>query len=118
MGYQEQVAAGYVNFNQTFGQLSLQGGLRAERTQYRVESGIDSSYFNLFPNLRADFKFSENYTSSLAYAKNLTRPAYESLIPYERFQDTYTSQRGNARLRPEYVHSFSWNNLCKVTACS
>ena len=113
LGYQEQVAAGYVNVNHSFGKLSLQGGLRAERTHYRVESGIDSAYFNLFPNLRADYKVSADYTASLAYAKNLTRPAYESLIPYERFQDTYTSQRGNARLRPEYAHSFSWNNLYK-----
>lgn len=113
LGYQEQVVAGYLNVNHTFGKLSLQGGLRAERTHYRVESGIDSSYFNLFPNLRADYKGSADYTTSLAYAKNLTRPAYENLIPYERFQDTYTSQRGNARLRPEYAHSFSWNNLYK-----
>lgn len=113
LGYQEQVAAAYLSGSQAFGKLSLQGGLRAERTHYRVESGIDSSYFNLFPNLRVDYKVSADYTASLAYAKNLSRPAYESLIPYERFQDTYTSQRGNARLRPEYAHSFSWNNLYK-----
>lgn len=113
LGYQEQVAAGYLNFSRTVGQLSLQAGLRAERTHYRVEHGIDSTYFNLFPNLRADYKVTDSYTTSLAYAKNLTRPAYESLIPYERFLDTYTSQRGNARLRPEYAHSFSWNNLYK-----
>jgi outer membrane receptor protein involved in Fe transport len=113
LGYQEQVAAAYLNLNQTVGKLSLQGGLRAERTHYRVEQGIDSTYFNLFPNLRADYKVSADYTTSLAYAKNIHRPAYESLIPYERFQDTYTSQRGNARLRPEYAHSFSWNNLYK-----
>ena len=107
------MAAAYLNLNQTVGKLSLQGGLRAERTHYRVEYGIDSMYFNLFPNLRADYQVSADYTASLAYAKNLHRPAYESLIPYERFQDTYTSQRGNARLRPEYAHSFSWNNLYK-----
>jgi outer membrane receptor protein involved in Fe transport len=113
LGYQEQVAAGYLNLNHTVGQLSLQAGLRAERTHYRVEHGIDSTYFNLFPNLRADYKVTADYTASLAYAKNINRPAYESLIPYERFLDTYTSQRGNARLRPEYAHSFSWNNLYK-----
>ena len=111
LGYREQVAAGYLNASYALGKLSLQGGLRAERTHYRVQQGIDSSYFNLFPNLRADYKVSADYTASLAYAQNLTRPAYENLIPYERFQDSYTSQRGNARLRPEYTRSFSWNNL-------
>ncbi|HEX8349466.1 MAG TPA: outer membrane beta-barrel protein, partial [Hymenobacter sp.] len=82
LGYQERVAAGYLTLNHTLGKLALQAGLRAERTHYRVVSGIDSSYFNLFPNLRADYKVSENYTASLAYAKNIRRPAYESLIPY------------------------------------
>jgi hypothetical protein len=113
LGYQEQVAAAYASLNHTTGALSLQIGLRAERTHYQVTSGVDSSYFNLFPNLRADYKLSANYTTSLAYAKNLRRPAYESLIPYERFVDPYTTRRGNARLRPEYAHTFSWNHLYK-----
>ncbi|HEX8328335.1 MAG TPA: outer membrane beta-barrel protein [Hymenobacter sp.] len=113
LGYQEQVAAAYASLNHTTGALSLQAGLRAERTHYQVTGGVDSSYFNLFPNLRADYKFSADYTSSLAYAKNLRRPAYESLIPYERFVDPYTTRRGNARLRPEYAHTFSWNHLYK-----
>ncbi|HEX8429249.1 outer membrane beta-barrel protein [Hymenobacter sp.] len=113
LGYRERVAAGYLNLNHTFGKLALQAGLRAEQTHYQVVSGVDSTYFNLFPNLRADYKLSADYTTSLAYARNLHRPAYESLIPYERFLDTYTSTRGNARLRPEYLHSFSWNNLYK-----
>ncbi|SFQ28053.1 TonB-dependent receptor domain-containing protein [Hymenobacter arizonensis] len=111
VGYQEQVAAGYFNLNHTIGRLSLQGGLRTEHTRYTVVSGIDSSYFNLFPNVRADYKASNNYTASLGYARNIQRPAYESLIPFERFLDTYTTMRGNASLRPEYAHSFSWNNL-------
>jgi hypothetical protein len=113
LGYQERIAAGYFNLNHTSGPLSLQAGLRAEQTHYAVVSGIDSSYFNLFPNVRADYKVSEKYTTSLAYAKNIHRPAYENLIPYERFVDTYTTVRGNAQLRPEYLHSFTWNNLYK-----
>lgn len=61
----------------------MQAGLRAERTHYRVEHGIDSSCFNFFPNLRANYKVAESYTTSLAYANNLNRPAYESLISIE-----------------------------------
>ena len=113
LGYQERVAAAYFTLNHTTGPLTLQAGLRAERTHYQVVSGIDSSYVNLFPNLRADYKVTADYTASLAYAKTIRRPAYESLIPYERFQDPYTTTRGNARLRPEYQHRFSWNNLYK-----
>ncbi|MCA8832854.1 outer membrane beta-barrel protein [Hymenobacter pini] len=113
LGYQERIAAGYVSVNRTSGKLGLQMGLRAEQTHYRVIGGIDSSYFSLFPNLRADYKVSDQYSTALAYAKNINRPSYASLIPYELFLDNYTSQKGNAYLRPEYVHTFSWNHLYK-----
>jgi outer membrane receptor protein involved in Fe transport len=113
LGYQEHIGAGYLNLNHTAGKWTLQAGLRAEQTSYRVLRGIDSTYFNLFPNVRADYKASANYTTSLAYAKNINRPAYENLIPYELFINNYTSRKGNARLRPEYAHSFSWNHLYK-----
>lgn len=113
LGYKEKIYAGYVNFNQQLGDFSLQMGLRAEKSTYSVVNGIDSSYFNLFPNVRLDYKLNQDYTTSLSYAKNINRPSYESLIPYELFIDNYTSRRGNAFLRPEYAHSFSWNQLYK-----
>ncbi|WP_316748078.1 outer membrane beta-barrel protein [Pedobacter gandavensis] len=113
LGYRESILAGYVNFNQQLGDFSFQLGLRAENSTYNVINGIDSSYFNLFPNVRLDYKFNKDYTSSLSYAKNINRPAYESLIPYELFVDNYTAIRGNAFLRPEYTHTFSWNQLYK-----
>lgn len=113
LGYKESIFAGYVNFNHQIGSFSLQVGLRAENSNYSVINGIDSSYFNLFPNVRLDYKLNQDYTSSISYAKNINRPAYESLIPYELFIDNYTSRRGNAFLRPEYAHTFSWNQLYK-----
>lgn len=113
LGYQEQIGAGYASLSRSYGKLALAAGLRAEGTRYQVRTGVDSSYFNLFPNLRADYKASPNYTTSLAYARNVNRPAYENLIPYELFINNYTSRKGNARLQPEYANSFSWNNLYK-----
>lgn len=113
LGYREQIGAGYASLSRSYGKLALTAGLRAEGTRYQVRTGVDSSYFNLFPNLRADYKASPNYTTSLAYARNVNRPAYENLIPYELFINNYTSRKGNARLRPEYANSFSWNNLYK-----
>lgn len=113
LGYLEQVSAGYLSLSSTRGKLGVQAGLRAEQTHYHVLGGIDSTYFNLFPNLRADYKASKDFTTSLAYVRNINRPAYENLIPYELFINNYTSRRGNARLQPEYAHNLSWNNLYK-----
>ncbi|TGE20050.1 outer membrane beta-barrel protein [Hymenobacter elongatus] len=111
LGYQERIGAVYFSLNHSIGKLSLQAGLRAEHTRYQVLHGTDSSYFNLFPNLRADYQVSDAYSTSLAYAENIQRPAYESLIPFERLLDNYTSYKGNAALQPEYARSLSWNHL-------
>ncbi|MGY0034950.1 outer membrane beta-barrel protein [Pedobacter sp. NJ-S-72] len=111
LGYSEKIYAGYVNFNQKIGKFSFQAGLRAEQSSYKVTGGIDSTYFNLFPNLRIDYKGSNDYSSSIAYARNINRPSYDNLIPYELYIDNYTVSRGNAFLRPEYKQTFSWNQL-------
>ncbi|KIO77387.1 hypothetical protein TH53_09780 [Pedobacter lusitanus] len=113
LGYSEKIYAGYINFNQKVGKFSFQAGLRAEQSSYKVTGGIDSSYFNLFPNLRIDYKVSKVYSSSIGYARNINRPSYDNLIPYELFIDNYTVSRGNAFLRPEYKQTFSWNHLYK-----
>lgn len=113
LGYQENIYAGYINLNQKLGKFSFQAGLRAEQSAYKVVGGIDSSYFNLFPNLRADYQITSDYSSSIAYAKNINRPSYESLIPYELFINNYTSVKGNAFLKPEYAHTFSFDQLYK-----
>ncbi|MFD2284989.1 outer membrane beta-barrel protein [Pedobacter petrophilus] len=113
LGYKEQIPAAYLNFNYETGKFNVQAGLRGEFTQYAVVMGLDSNYFNLFPNVRADYKVTKNYTTSLAYAKSINRPSYDDLIPYELYIDNYTLTRGNALLRPEYQHSFTWSNLYK-----
>jgi len=113
LGYSEKIYAGYLNFNHKIGKFSFQAGLRAEQSSYKVTGGIDSSYFNLFPNLRIDYKVSKEYSSSVAYSRNINRPSYDNLIPYDLYIDNYTVSRGNAYLRPEYKQAFSWNHLYK-----
>nr|WP_315420915.1 outer membrane beta-barrel protein [uncultured Pedobacter sp.] len=113
LGYKEQIPAAYLNLNYEVGKFNFQAGLRGEFTQYSVVMGLDSNYFNLFPNVRADYKVTKNYTTSLAYAKTINRPSYDDLIPYELYIDNYTLTRGNALLRPEYQHAFTWSNLYK-----
>ena len=113
LGYKEQIPAAYLNLNYEAGKFNFQAGLRGEFTKYAVVMGLDSNYFNLFPNIRADYKVTKNYTTSLAYAKTINRPSYDDLIPYELYIDNYTLTRGNALLRPEYQHAFTWSNLYK-----
>lgn len=108
LGYKEKISAAYLNFNHEFGKFSFQAGLRAEHSQYDVQNGIDSSYFNLFPDVRLDLVTGKNFSSSIGYSKNINRPAYDNLIPYVVLLDNYTSRVGNPFLKPEYAHTFSF----------
>jgi len=108
LGYRENITAAYLNLNHKMGNLSLQAGLRGEKSDYDVVNGLDSAYFNLFPNIRFDLTTGADFTSSLGYARNINRPAYENLIPYVVLLDNYTTRVGNPFLRPEYAHTFTF----------
>ncbi|HEX8349277.1 MAG TPA: outer membrane beta-barrel protein, partial [Hymenobacter sp.] len=56
MGYSENIGAAYVNMNHLVGKSSFQAGIRAEHSRYDISPGDKATYFNLFPNLRFDYK--------------------------------------------------------------
>ena len=111
LGYEENILGLYANYEQGITDyLSLQVGLRAEHTDYALKAAADSSYWNFFPKARLDFTLSKQYSTSLYYAANISRPNYSLLVPYTRYFDTYTVQVGNPSLRPEYSHTFGWSH--------
>ncbi|WP_041878739.1 outer membrane beta-barrel family protein [Pedobacter lusitanus] len=114
IGYYEKVSAAYLNLNYVLSQkTSFQAGIRGENTSFGVINNIHDSYFRLFPNLRLDYKWNTDFSSSIGYARNISRPAYEKLIPFELYIDNYTTQRGNPLLKPEYANSFFLNQIYK-----
>lgn len=114
LAYKEEIIASYANLNLNFGdKLSMQLGIRAENTSYTIRDASDDNYFKLFPNVRFDYEVNENLTSSVGYSKNINRPGYEMLIPFEMLIDNYTVRKGNALLEPEYAHNFFFNQIFK-----
>lgn len=97
----EDVLAGYLMFEQSFGdKLSIITGVRLEKTSIdytgfsidvETASTIDDventtgnkTYDNVLPNLQFKYNFSKNSVLRLAWTNAIARPNYYDLVPYE-----------------------------------
>ncbi len=114
--YNELVNAGYLNYNRTFGKLGLQMGLRGERTHAKGDlksfkpqnagEKVDTTYFNLFPNIGLSWALNKKNSFNLTYRRSIERPNYQDLNPFENKIDELTFQKGNPFLRPQFSNTF------------
>lgn len=112
--YTEKIAAAYVDYGQTMGKFNMKLGLRGEYTvsdgnSITLNNRVERSYFDLFPSVNFGYTVNENHILSLSYARKISRPNYRFLNPFEYFIDKYTSQRGNAYLKPQYTNGVVLN---------
>lgn len=112
--YQEQIAAGYVDYNNTVGKWGLKIGARGEYTvsdgnSLTLNKQVKRNYFKLFPNANLTYTLDENHILSLGYARKITRPNYRQLNPFDYFIDKLTFERGNPYLNPQFSNEFTLN---------
>ena len=116
--YSEEVSAAYTTFSATLGKLSVQAGLRAERTHstgtsVTLNEEIDRKYTNLFPSVFISQNFNENNVLNFSYSRKINRPNYQNLNPFMYYLDQYTYNQGNPNLRPEFATNFEATYLFK-----
>ncbi len=102
--YRENVTALYLTYSATSEKLSYQLGIRGEYTYGKGEqqfgqNSLKKNYFNPFPSLHVDYKFTKNRNLSLGINKRIERPGFESLNPLIRIINSKNLQQGNPALR-------------------
>lgn len=112
--YKEQIAAGYIEYNNTIGKWGLKVGARGEYTfsdgnSLTLNKQVKRNYFKLFPNANLTYTLHENHILSLGYARKITRPNYRQLNPFDYFIDKLTFERGNPYLNPQFSNEFTLN---------
>lgn len=110
--YKEQIAAGYLDYNNSIGKWSLKAGLRGEYTfsdgnSLTMNKRVKRSYFELFPNANLTYSLNENHILSLGYTRKVTRPNYRQLNPFDYYIDKLTFERGNPYLNPQFSNEFT-----------
>lgn len=103
--YKESISALYLTYAHTGEKFSYQLGIRGEYTNGQGEQEIRTnrftrSYFQPFPSVHLDYKFTKNHSLSLGMNKRVERPGYESLNPLVRIISSNNLQQGNPALKP------------------
>lgn len=109
--YKENVNAGYLNYMQSFGDISFQVGVRAENTDVegdQVTQNIISTnnYTNILPSAFLKYELGEDDEIGFSYGKRLERPDYTDLNPFRYFFDALTFEEGNPTLNPELSDNY------------
>jgi len=108
--YHEHINAAYISLTQSFKQLEVQGGLRAEQTLGDGTSSathvlINRKYWQLFPTLFATWKVDSSNVLNAKFARRINRPSYTSLNPFTLYSDPYTAIQGNPLLMPSFANN-------------
>jgi hypothetical protein len=116
--YHEHINAAYLSLDQSFKNIQIKAGLRAEQTLGNGSSSgtntlIDRKYWKLFPTVFVSLKIDSNNLLTAAYRKSINRPSYSSLNPFTFYSDPYTALQGNPLLQPSYANSFELNYSTK-----
>jgi iron complex outermembrane recepter protein len=126
--YNENINAGYLNYNKQLKGWMYQVGVRVENTVTEgrstglkfngtsyvpYDSSFKRNYTNLFPSAAITFNKNPMKQWSLSYSRRIDRPAYQDLNPFEFKLDAYTYMKGNTTLTPQFTHSFSLTNIYK-----
>lgn len=119
--YDENIYAGYMNYNTEFKKTGIQMGLRAEQTQSignsitKGQKVIDRNYLEFFPSMSLSQKWGKNHQLGLSYSRRINRPAYDDLNPFLYFLDEYTYKKGNEFLKPQFTNSLDLSHTFKGT---
>jgi len=112
--YTEKISAAYINLSRSFKKLSIQAGLRAEKTNSNgnlvtTNQIVDRNYLNFFPSLFLQESLSPKHDLGFTYSRRIDRPSYDNLNPFVYYIDQYTYSQGNPFLKPQYTQSFELN---------
>lgn len=109
--YTEQIAALYTDFKfKPFEKIISKIGLRGEATfvdgkQLSNNEKITRKLFHLFPTFFLNYTPHQNHVLSFSYASRITRPTFDILNPFKRYQNQYNIVTGAPYLSPSISHT-------------
>ncbi|MBN2281852.1 MAG: TonB-dependent receptor [Candidatus Marinimicrobia bacterium] len=114
--YKNNIHSVYTMYSLERGRLGLQGGLRSEYTDRKIElAGENEEYvidrLDFFPSAHLSWKQTETTQIMGSYTRRIERPRGHWLEPFITWQDAYTVRIGNPDIKPEYIDSYELSFL-------
>ena len=121
--YDENTNAAYMTLSRQFTNWDLQLGLRGEQTHYKTNQEVgnlrfDSTYFQLFPTLFAQYRWSQERNMTFNITRRIDRPGFSQLNPFLFLIDVTTYTSGNPNLQPQFSWNFEWGYSDKYVHAS
>ncbi|WP_426060323.1 TonB-dependent receptor domain-containing protein [Hymenobacter sp. B1770] len=124
--YDEYIPAAYGQFQNEYGPLTFQAGLRVE---YTATTGLlrttgeefARSYLNFFPSVTVSRALAAEQRLQLSYSRRINRPDLPLLLPFPNYGDPRNYRVGNIRLLPENTsvlelgHQKNWGSATLTT---
>lgn len=113
--YGESNLAFYAEARKTLNKFNLTAGLRFE--DFRVNrtgvingtrTDLDFRNTNLFPNISAMYRFTDQINAVASYSRKIAQPGYRSLDPNGSNIDQYNSSTGNLLLDPTFFDNYEF----------
>ncbi len=112
--FKETIKAAYskVTFNNSTWSATL--GLRYEDSNsdgmsVGVDTTLNRRIKKFFPSASIGREIVKGLMGTFSYSYRLDRPRYSTLNPFRYSLDSYTSQRGNPKLKAEFTHSMKFS---------
>jgi len=111
--FNQQINALYATYEQTFGRLTVQPGLRLESTSLTTDlsSGQETGmqrYFEAYPSLHLDYALDANADLKLSYGRRTQRPDETQLDPFRTESNATLYTQGNPDLHPSFTQSYEF----------
>jgi outer membrane receptor protein involved in Fe transport len=109
--YRQTVNAGYVTYEQPFGDWTVLGGLRLEDVrldlnQVTTHLTHSSDAVDAYPSLHLAYKVSDDQQLTLSYSRRVQRPNPYDLNPFVSQRDQFNFNAGNPNLKPQITNSY------------
>lgn len=109
--FTEAVHAAYINYQNKWGNLRFQGGLRGEMAmteseQLTLDTAYPYNYANLFPSAFISYDIGKGSKLQASYTRRINRPSFRTLNPFVDVTDPLNFRRGNPTLIPEFYDSY------------
>lgn len=112
--YNENINAGYFNYNRKWGKWNLQMGLRVENTisdgilessQENENDRVERNFTDFFPSGGLTYQLNRKNQFALTYSRRIQRPNYQSLNPFQFRLNELSFSEGNPFLQPQYTNN-------------
>jgi outer membrane receptor protein involved in Fe transport len=109
--YKQTINAGYVTYEQPFGDWTVLGGLRVEDVRLDLDQATThlthaSDAVDAYPTVHLGYRFSEDQQLTLSYSRRVQRPNPRDLNPFVVQRDQFNFSTGNPDLKPQVTNAF------------